>query len=215
MMDDRFSAQLRALTWTDHRRAEQMPYLDALVNGRLPLSGYTAMVVQHYPIYAALEKAAADLRSDPVAGPFTDDGLTRLPALAADLRVLAGEDWPALVVPTPATARYVARIEECATWPGGFVAHHYTRYLGDLSGGQYIASALRRVYGLDGNAGTEFYIFDTLGDLTEFKQRYRDQLDATAWSAEERARVLDEVLLAYQLNIDVLDDLGRALEEAR
>jgi heme oxygenase (biliverdin-producing, ferredoxin) len=211
-MDDRFSAQLRALTWADHRRAEQMPYLDALVGGRLPLAGYTAMVAQHYPIYEALEKAAANLRSDPVAGPFLHRGLTRLPALASDLRALAGDDWPAVVVPSPATARYVARIEECATWPGGLIAHHYTRYLGDLSGGQYIARAVRRLYG---PAGTDFYVFDALGDLAEFRQRYRDQLDATVWPDGERTRVLDEVVLAYQLNIDVLDDLGRALEEAR
>jgi heme oxygenase len=38
----------------------------------------------------------------------------------------------------------VQRIHETAARPGGFVAHHYTRYLGDLPGGQVIRTVLQR-----------------------------------------------------------------------
>lgn len=208
----RFSAEVKAVSWGNHQQAEQMPYLDALVGGRLDLNGYAAMVVQHYFIYSVLEDAAAAMRDDGLAGDFIHDGLTRLPALEADLHALLGADWRARVAESAATARYTARLRDvCFDWPGGFVAHHYTRYLGDLSGGQFIAAAVRRVYGLAGTAGTEFYVFDRIGGLAAFKARYRDLLDAAIWPTGQRQRVVDEVLLAYRLNTDVLAELGQDL----
>ena len=95
----------------------------------------------------------------------------------------------------------------CFTWPAGFIAHHYTRYLGDLSGGPFIAAAIRRAYGLSGTAGTSFYVFDGLGSPARFKQRYRQALDDVGWPADERHRFVDEVHLAYRFNTEVLADL--------
>jgi heme oxygenase len=95
------------------------------------------------------------------------------------------------------------------TWPAGFVAHHYTRYLGDLSGGQLMRRALRREYGLDG-PGTRFYEFPGVDPRT-FKQHYRHLLDTAPWDAVEQDRFLDEVSLAYRLNTAILDDLGKVV----
>ncbi|MET7396904.1 biliverdin-producing heme oxygenase [Dactylosporangium sp. NPDC005572] len=203
MAEELFSAAVRRSTEGRHRDAEQAVFLGQLVTGALPLAGYAAMVAQHHHIYSVLEEAAAVMRDDPVAGPFVHDGLTRLPALEADLRELDGAGLP----PSPATQRYTQRLRDvCFTWPGGFVAHHYTRYLGDLSGGQYIAAAVRRHYT---TSATSFYAFDGIGSPAAFKARYRSALDAAPWDQEERRRIVDEVLVAYQLNIDVLTDLGR------
>lgn len=208
-MTNRLSRQLRTSGRDDHRRAEQSPYLAALVAGALDRDGYAAMVAQHYFIYDVLEQAAAAMRDDPVVGPFVTDRLTRLPALERDLRFLLGPGWRSAIEPGPATARYTARIREvCFTWNGGFLAHHYTRYLGDLSGGRYIAQAVRRAYTLAGRDGTEFYVFDGIPDPDGFKATYRALLDATDWPDGERDRILAELRIAYQLNIDVLDDLG-------
>ncbi|MET7419924.1 biliverdin-producing heme oxygenase [Dactylosporangium sp. NPDC005555] len=204
-----FSTAVRTLTGGVHRDAERSRFLDDLVAGTLPLTCYAAMVAQHWHIYAALEQAADAMRDDPVAGAFVHDGLTRLPALEADLDALLGEDWKTRSAPVPATIRYVHRLRDvCRTWSGGFVAHHYTRYLGDLSGGRFIAAAVRKAYGLPGVTGTRFYEFDGIGSPAAFKAQYRDTLDAAAWSPDERRRVLDEVLVAYRLNIDVLHDLA-------
>ncbi|WP_432968642.1 heme oxygenase (biliverdin-producing) [Dactylosporangium sp. CA-233914] len=206
-MEELFSAAVRRTTQGRHRDAERATFLGDLVRGALPLAGYAGMVAQHHHIYSVLEEAAAVMRDDPVAGAFVHDGLTRGPALEADLRLLLGDGWLERSAPSAATLRYTQRLREvCFTWPGGFVAHHYTRYLGDLSGGQHIAAAVRRHYA---TAATGFYVFDAIGSPAAFKARYREALDSAAWSDEERRRVLDEVLVAYQLNIDVLDDLGR------
>jgi heme oxygenase len=209
---DRLSKQLRTSGRDDHRRAEQMPYLAALVDGSLGRDGYAEMVAQHYFIYDVLEQASAVMRSDPAVGALVTDRLTRLPALERDLRFLLGPGWRSAISASPATERYTARLREvCFAWNGGFLAHHYTRYLGDLSGGQYIAEAVRRAYGLPGSDGTEFYVFDGIPDPAGFKATYRNQLDATDWSGDERARIVEELRIAYELNIDVLADLGEAV----
>jgi heme oxygenase len=98
----------------------------------------------------------------------------------------------------------------CFTWPGGYIAHHYTRYLGDLSGGQFIAGAVARVYKLTPPNGVRFYDFSSLGDLTEFKERYRALLDTAPWDDDERNRIVGEIGIAYAHNTELLVDLGRA-----
>jgi heme oxygenase len=101
----------------------------------------------------------------------------------------------------------VRRLNEVAAeWPGGFVAHHYTRYLGDLSGGQMIGRMLSDQFGFDTN-GVLFYIFDQVADPSAFTDTYRAQLDAAPWSADEQERVIAEVELAYSLNSGLLEGL--------
>lgn len=201
-----FAAQVREATRSEHATAQSSVYFDALLAGRLDRAGYAALATQLYVVYETLEAAATAMRTDPVAGAFVLDELTRLPALADDLADLLGPDWAERIVPSQATIRYRDRLREVAfTWPAGFVAHHYTRYLGDLSGGQIMRRVLSQHYGLDG-AGASFYDFPGVNPVRA-KQHYRQLLDAAAWSAAERERFLGEVRLAYQLNTAMIDDL--------
>ena len=207
------AARVREATLSDHAAAQSMAYFDALLDGRLGRAGYAALTAQLYFVYETLEDAAAAMRSDPVAGAFVFDELTRLPALTADLSYLLGPDWSERVAASAATAEYRARLRDVAfTWPAGFVAHHYTRYLGDLSGGQIMRRALVRQYGL-GEGGTRFYRFSGV-EPHALKKRYRELLDAVPWDVAEQDRFLDEVSRAYRLNIAVLDDLGEAVAAA-
>lgn len=204
-----FSARLRAATWDDHSSAEQSVFLADLTKGRLIVEAHTALTAQHYLIYEVLEEASRAMAADSIGGPFHDPLLERLPALAADLAYLAGSDWRDLLVPVALTTEYTERLKEIAfTWPGGFVAHHYNRYLGDLSGGQYVGKAIAEAYGLT-EGGLRFYDYSALGSLTGYKNGYRAKLDHSAWDELERGRIVDEVKLAYRLNIGVLDDLGK------
>lgn len=187
-----------------------LPYVNALFAGRLDRAGHAALLEQLYVVYETLEQAAEAMRDDPVAGQFVLDDLRRLPGIAADLRFLRGPDGAARIQPSAATRRYQDRLRAVAfTWPAGFVAHHYTRYLGDLSGGQMMARSLRRSYGFDCD-GIRFLRFPGL-DPRAVKQRYRDLLDAAPWDERERQAFLAEVSRAYQLNTDLLADLGRAV----
>jgi heme oxygenase len=204
-----FSESLRAASWETHEAATGAPAMRRLLAGELERGAYTDLVAQHRHAYAVLEQAATAMAADAVAGPFAVPELRRLSALDADLEWLAGPDWAERFPPSRATVEYCRRLEEvCFTWPGGFVAHHYTRYLGDLSGGQYIGRVAERVYSLPRPDGVRFYVFDRIPDLKAFKVSYRERLDAAPWSPAERELVIGEILLAYRLNTAILDHLG-------
>ena len=206
-----FSQALRERTWTGHSESEGAGFMTDLMKGDGTRDDYIALVVQHYFIYEALENAEQVFADDPIVAQFATPRLTRMPALEADLAFLLGADWREKIAPLPTTVAYVDRIRRVTEerWAGGFVAHHYTRYLGDLSGGQFIGRVMQRRFGFDTN-GIGFYLFDEIADPQEFKQTYRDELDRVAWDEAERDRVIDEVLLAYRFNTDLFEDLSRA-----
>jgi len=206
-----FSQALRERTWSGHDESEGAGFMSDLMSGRGTREDYIALVAQHYFVYEALETAGAAFADDAVAAPFLSDQLTRLPALEADLGFLLGEGWRDAIAPLPTTVRYVDRIRGIVArrWAGGFVAHHYTRYLGDLSGGQVIRRIMQRQFGFETN-GVGFYLFDQIASPKQFKETYRDQLDAVSWDETERERVIDEVLTAYRLNTELFDDLAAA-----
>ncbi len=204
-----FSAALRERTWTSHGQSEGATFMHDLMSGKGTREDYIALVVQHYFIYEALEAVADAIAEDEVAGRFITPQLTRMPALEDDLEFLIGKDWKTATAPLPSTLRYVDRINAVAGWAGGFIAHHYTRYLGDLSGGQHIYKVMQKRFGFDTN-GIGFYLFDQIADPKDFKDTYREQLDSVAWDEVERERVIDEVLTAYRLNTEVFQDLSAA-----
>lgn len=202
-----FSAALRDRSSGSHSRSESAGFMADLLRGKASRDDYISLVAQHYFIYEALESATERMRNDTVASMFISDKLTRLPALETDLEFLIGPDWRDRIEPLEATRRYVTRINQvAATWVGGFVAHHYTRYLGDLSGGIYIGRVMARQFQFETN-GVGFYLFEDIADPNEFKNVYRDQLDIAPWDEKERDRIIDEVLLAYQLNTELFSEL--------
>lgn len=201
-----FATRLRAATWDDHNSAEHDTFLTELTKGQLSLAAHAAHTAQHYYIYTVLEDAAKTM-----GGAFHTEKLDRVDALERDLTHLIGPHWREQITPSTPTEEYLARLKEVAyTWPAGFVAHHYLRFLGDLSGGQFVAKAIARAYGLTlGGDGLRFYSFPQISDLSAFKSDYRLKLNDSGWDALEQDRVIDEVRLAYRLNAAVLADLGR------
>ena len=205
-MSDPLSTALRQATMEVHERAHHSSFMGALLAGDLPLTHVALLVEQHRAIYGALEAASDALADDPVAGPFVIDELRRVPALRADLAAL-GSTSPRVL---PATRAYVARICSSIDDPPRFVAHHYTRYLGDLAGGQVVRKLLERTYGITG-PGSSFYDFTALGSPSKFRTRYRALLDAAPWGPAEHARVSGEAVHAFELNIAVFDELADAV----
>ena len=113
----------------------------------------------------------------------------------------------ALAEPLPATAAYVARIHAAAASKARLVAHHYVRYLGDLSGGQIIASLMRRHYGVADEALT-FYAFEGLGSKGGFKTTYRRILDELFVDRAFFDETVDEARAAYECNRRMFAALG-------
>ena len=188
------STLLRTGSQSEHTAAEGSSFMSELLAGRINEAGYAHFLGLLRRVYAALETTAADLSADPLASAVIDPAIERLAAIDADI-----EHWGATVVASPATDAYVARIQKSTAWGGLFVAHHYTRYLGDLSGGQAIGRILSREFALDG-AGVAFYAFDAVPKPKLYKDAYRARLDALPLDEQERDRVLAEVKAVFGLN---------------
>jgi heme oxygenase (biliverdin-producing, ferredoxin) len=186
----------------EHARAEQSPFVTELLAGRVNNHGYADYLLRLRVVYAALENAVRARRDDPLVAAVYDPLLERLPAIEADLQHWMPQGGSE--IQSPAAEAYRERIVE-ATWGGALVAHHYTRYLGDLSGGQAIGKILDRTFSLDG-AGLAMYRFPMRAK--PFKDRYRARLDALRLDSEAVGRAVDEVKVAFGLNQAVFDELS-------
>lgn len=203
--------RLRTATRAEHEAAEQSPFIVALLDGRLDRECYARLLGQSWLFYRVLEQAGRSWRADPVAGAFVFDELHRCDPLEADLRWLYGLRWRDRVEPLPATRRYMDRLRSvCFTSTSAFVAHHYTRYIGDLSGGQIIRRKLASAYGLTTD-GVRFYLFDGIGAPKRFKDAYRRLLDQAPWTAAEQDDLVAEANEAFRLNRAVFCDLADAV----
>lgn len=213
-----FSQVLREGSWGDHDDSEGADFMASIMRGTATRDDYVQLVVQHFFMYEALEAVAGEFAEHSDFAPFHDADLVRMESLEADLVYLVGDDWRSKISALPATAAYAERIIEVGRegWIAGIVAHHYTRYLGDLSGGQIISKRVVRQHEFEADKGVEFYNFASLGSLDDFKNRYRAALDAlgAALDDDERAKMLDEVRRAYRFNTEVFIDLAHAKKAA-
>ncbi|MBL1289415.1 biliverdin-producing heme oxygenase [Streptomyces sp. NE06-03E] len=205
-----FSTLIRTASHEQHTEAESSSFMSDMLGGRLGVDAYTRYTEQLWFVYRALEDGAEALRRDPVAGPFIQPQLMRTAELERDLRHLRGEGWREGLEPLPATAAYAERVAECAReWPAGYVAHHYTRYLGDLSGGQIIRGTAEKTWGFERKGdGVRFYVFEQISNPAAFKREYRELLDAVDADDLEKQRIVDECKRAFALNTAVFRELG-------
>ncbi|SPM36521.1 Heme oxygenase [Mycobacterium rhizamassiliense] len=198
----RLSAAMKDGSAEEHQAAEQSSFVAELLDGRVTADGYSDYLLRLRVVYAALEEAVRARRHDPMVAAVYDPALERLTAIDADLEHWRPGDTRA--VDSPAATAYGERLG-ALDWGGSLVAHHYTRYLGDLSGGRIIRSALARAFDLDGG-GLAFYKFPMRAK--PFKDSYRARLDALCPDAGEIGRIVDEVKVAFGLNRALLDELA-------
>jgi heme oxygenase len=217
-LDQPLSVAMREGSKAEHEAAENSTFIAALLAGRVNEAGYAAYLLRLRVVYDALESAGRAQHLDPLVGAVHDQDLERLAALDADLDHwlgLAGAPDASRDVDSPAATAYAARIRAAAEeWGGLYVAHHYTRYLGDLSGGQAIGRILDREFDLDGQ-GIAFYAFESVPKPKPYKDGYRARLDALGTTAPEKARIVTEVQEAFRLNRALFAELGERLDEWR
>lgn len=210
------SMRLREGTKAAHRLAETTPFIKEFFAGRLTPEAYRLFLVQLLHIYTALETHQDAHREHAVLGQVYFPELHRAPALVEDLRHFYGdESWRALA-PLPATTRYVERVDALAGQRiGDLVAHHYTRYLGDLSGGQVLRRIVAKMFKLDHGAGLAFYDFPGIANHVQFKDEYRARLDALPLDEAASLALVDEANRAFELNRDVFAGMMEQLPAAR
>lgn len=201
------SVLLREGTRAEHREAETESFVERLLAGELDVSAYADLAAQQLEIYTALEEASESHRGDRRGDALVFDELARVPSIERDLAHLYGAGWRTQIDVLPSTRSYAARIRSvCGRLPE-YAAHAYTRYLGDLSGGQVIRRMLERHYGLSGD-GLAFYTFPAIPKAKPFKDVYRERLDGLELDAAEVEAAVGEAREAFRWNRAMFTELG-------
>lgn len=195
-----------------HTDAENASFISDLMGGKLDLAAYRALAAQQYFIYVALEAATQRASVHAQSDSLIFDELTRVPSIEADLEFLYGADWKDQITALPATLEYVARLEDCSYSLGRYTAHAYTRYLGDLSGGQVIKTMLKRHYAVPDEA-LSFYHFKDIVKAKPFKDLYRERLNSLSFTEAELEDTVAEAIVAFQLNQKLFVELGESLAQ--
>ncbi len=201
------SVALRTGTLEAHKTAERAAFMRGFLRGILSQETYRSLLERLYPVYRELEYALVRHRKDPVVGALCRSELFRLQSLQADIRFFDGEPG-AVEHLSAATRNYVRRIREVSEQcPELLAAHAYTRYLGDLSGGQVLGKLMRKSLGLREGQGDHFYRFKGIDDAKAYKTDYKSMLDALPLSAVSVEDQVEEARLAFAFNRALFDEL--------
>ncbi|MEB3262825.1 MAG: heme oxygenase (biliverdin-producing) [Synechococcus sp.] len=202
------ASQLREGTKKSHTMAENTGFVSCFLKGVVDKMSYRRLVANLYFLYSAMEEEIGRLRDHPVVGPIALDALNRRAALEEDMAFYFGSDWRAQVQPTPGAQAYVDRVRQVAREnPELLVGHHYTRYIGDLSGGQILKNIAQKAMNLGEHDGLRFYEFDAISDEKAFKANYRATLDSLPIDQATADRIVEEANHAFHLNMVMFQEL--------
>ena len=203
----KFSKEIKEGTKKSHSAAENTAFVKSFLRGVISKESYRTLVSDLYFVYSALEEDFKIFKNDPVLGALYLPELERVTALETDLRYYYGPIWRSIVEPSEACQRYVNRIHEVAkTEPELLIGHHYTRYLGDLSGGQILKGIAEKALNLKGE-GLYFYEFDKIDNSKIYKEKYRSILDELPLTESQQNAIITEANYAFRLNMYMFDTL--------
>ncbi|KAM9482267.1 heme oxygenase-like [Clarias gariepinus] len=211
--DRDLSEQIKSVTKESHVRAENTELMLAFQKANISLDQYKLLLCSLYKIYEALEEELDKNAShDSVAPIYFPQELARLPAIKKDLEHFYGPEWREKVTVPAATLRYAQRLKEVGSeHPEYLVAHAYTRYLGDLSGGQVLGRIAQKSLGLKTGDGLTFFTFPSVSSPNLFKQLYRSRMNSIELTETQRQGVLEEAVRAFEFNIQVFDEIQNLL----
>ena len=203
--------RLKSETLALHREAERTGILADLLRGQASLADYALLLRNLLPVYEMLEQGLDAVATDSPASTLARPTIYRSAALRSDLEHLIGPrvlvDLPVL----PAGQRYVDAVRRAAGDDGVLlIAHAYTRYLGDLNGGQILGRLLAKRMGL-APQGLAFYHFAGIDEPAAAALLYRSAIDAADVPALRVRALLDEAILAFRYNVE----LSQAVRQAR
>ena len=201
-----FCTAIKERTAAAHERAESHVFIRALLSGQLNVRALVLMMESLVPVYDEPRPACARRRPTPPWRCSTIGGWTGQTHLRDDLRGL-GRREPVAV--GSASSAYAVAIRESAQSPQRLLAHHYTRYLGDLAGGQAIARLVQRHYEVPADL-LSYYDFRELGDLAHYRKQYKAILDLVPWSPTQQAEFITECQVGFEASRRVFADLAIA-----
>lgn len=214
-MSSNLATKLREGTKKAHTMAENTGFIACFLKGTVEPTSYRKLVANLYYVYSAMEEEMHKHREHPILGQLYFPELNRKASLEADLTYYFGSNWREQVGPSEAAQAYVARIHEVAAQaPELLIAHLYTRYMGDLSGGQILKKIAQNAMNLSEGQGTHFYEFEQIADEKEFKKLYRQRLDEVPVDEATADRIVEEANDAFGMNMTMFKELEGNLIKA-
>ncbi|XP_037830773.1 heme oxygenase 2a isoform X2 [Kryptolebias marmoratus] len=202
-----------------HDRAENCQFVKDFLRGHIKKEVFKRVTAALYFVYVAMEEEMEKNKDHPHIAPiYFPAELYRREALGRDLEYLYGENWESQISLSAGTKPYVDRIHEVGQKdPVLLVAHSYTRYMGDLSGGQILKKVAQRALKLPSTGeGLNFYQFEEIHSHKGFKQLYRSRTNELELDVETKQRIVDESNKAFGFNMMVfseLEEIGKTIKE--
>ena len=204
------ASQLREGTKKAHTMAENTGFVSCFLKGVVDKSSYRKLVADLYFVYTAMEEEVRRLvlEQHPVVSLISYPELNRRESLEQDLKFYFGSEWLTILQPTNSAKAYVERIHQVAKEsPELLVGHHYTRYIGDLSGGQILKNIAQKAMNLSDHDGLRFYEFDLIQDEKAFKKKYSSTLDSLPINQQTADLIIEEANKAFKFNMAIFKEL--------
>jgi heme oxygenase (biliverdin-producing, ferredoxin) len=213
-MSSNLSSKLRVGTKKAHTMAENVGFVKCFLKGVVEKNSYRKLVGNFYFIYSAMEEELDKHQNHPVISKIHFKELYRKQTLEQDLAFYYGANWREQVQLSSAGDAYVKRIREISEKePELLISHSYTRYLGDLSGGQILKGIAQTAMNLT-DGGTAFYEFADIPDEKAFKVNYRAVLDEMPLDEATCDRIVEEANEAFGVNMKMFQELEGNLIKA-
>jgi heme oxygenase len=201
---------LKMGTAISHQAAEDVHFVRNFIQGKIDRQIYGKMVGMLYHVYVKLEACLDQAGPQHFSTLHFPLQLSRQQALEEDLDFWHGSNVnkdSALLFLTPAVKDYMDRLDYLLEHdPLLLLAHSYTRYLGDLSGGKILARVARRALDLQED-GLAFYEFAHVPSAKRFKDTYRQAMDAMPLTAHQVVKLVAEANVAFLLNMRLFEEL--------
>ncbi|KAG7342563.1 heme oxygenase [Nitzschia inconspicua] len=200
-------------TRQSHSMAENTAFVTGFFKGISKPESYRKLLSSLYYVYDAMETTLLHAPDERVQL-LNDAALRRVDALQEDMQYFYGQngDWKAKIPkPTPATETYVARILELGANPELsylLIAHQYTRYLGDLFGGQMMGGMASKSMNLPSDgSGVAFYTFKDIDNTQRYITDWYRRLNSLDLTEQQKQNIVEEANLVFGLNIGILEEL--------
>ena len=204
------AGQLREGTKKSHTMAENTGFVACFLKGVVEKKSYRKLISDLYFVYKAMEEEIERLvqENHPVIKHIGFKELFRTQTLEKDLEFYYGKNWIDQITISKSAQSYVNRIRLIAIEsPELLVGHHYTRYIGDLSGGQILKKIAKKALNLRGDDGLNFYEFKLIDDEKLFKKSYSETLNKLPIDQQIADNIIEEANKAFAYNMNMFREL--------
>lgn len=205
MFQTPFIDRMKEETLEAHDESKDSGFAVTIMSGEWSPLAFVEWQRALFPVYNTLETILKKNRKDPILSIFDHRKLDRSDRILHDL---ATYDVDPILDPSllPCVQDYVACVAATDGNTPRILAYHYTRYMGDMIGGQVIARSMKEKYGMSEDSLT-CYDFSEIGDLHHYRKNYKILIELLPWSDQEREDFVDEIKTAYQINAVLFQEL--------